>query len=310
MNDSRGKLLLLGGRGFIGTNLSQALAAIGYDVLVADRETDAARLRSGVRPFSLALGAVDELVALITRERVDTVVHLVSAMKPSSSLADYIVERDMVLTPTILLASALADIGTRLVYFSSGGTIYGACSSDDAGENDPCEPISLYGQSKLEIETHLRFLQRTRGLRALIVRPSNPYGPHQSMTSGQGLVSALLGCVAGKRPLEIWGDGSSVRDYIHIDDLVSMTCALIDRGVEGATLNIGSGKGHSLLDVIRIVEKVTGREIPLNFHPARAADVPRLVLNVERLRGMGLHQSQPLAEGIRAYAATLDLADG
>ena len=308
MSEAQGKLLLLGGTGFIGTNLSQVLAATGYDVLVADRGTDAARLHSGVRPFPLELGAVDELVALITRERVDTVVHLVSAMKPSSSVADYLVERDQVVTPTIRLASALADMGTRLVYFSSGGTIYGARSSDDAGENDPCEPISLYGQSKLEIETHLRFLQRTRGLRTLIVRPSNPYGPHQAMTGNQGLVSVLLGRVAEKRSLEVWGNGSSVRDYIHVDDLVTMTCALIDRDVEGATLNIGSGKGHSLLDVVRIVEKVTGREVPLDFRPARAADVPRLVLNVERLRALGLYQSRPLTEGIRAYATMLGLA--
>lgn len=308
MSGARQKLLLLGGTGFIGTNLSSALVRDGHEVLVVGHTADGVDLPDGVRPVPLALGAVDELVALIVREQVDTVVHLVSTLKPSSMLDDYLVERDVVLTPAVRLASALAEMDTRLVYFSSGGAIYGASRSEHVAEDDPCEPISFYGQSKLEMETHLRFLQRTRGLNALILRPSNPYGPHQAMNGGQGLVSVLLGRVAEKRSLEIWGDGSSVRDYIHVDDMVAMTCALIERGVQGTTLNIGSGEGHSLMDVVRIVEQVTGQEVPLEFRPARAADVPRLVLDVERLRGMGVYRSRPLSEGISDYAAMFGLA--
>ena len=307
MSGTRQRLLLLGGTGFIGTNLSGALVEAGHDVLVAGHTTEGIHLPNGVQPVSLALGAVEDLVALIVREQVDTVVHLVSTLKPSSMLDDYLVEREMVLTPGVRLASALAELGTRLVYFSSGGAIYGTSSSGHVAEDDPCAPISFYGQSKLEMETHLRFLQRTRGLNALILRPSNPYGPHQAMNGGQGLVSVLLGRVAENRPLEIWGDGSSVRDYIHVDDLVATTCALIERGVEG-TLNVGSGEGHSLLDVVRIVEEITGKVVPLDFHPARAADVPRLVLDVERLRGTGLYRSRPLSDGIRDYAAMFGLA--
>jgi UDP-glucose 4-epimerase len=309
MAEARQRLLLLGGTGFIGTNLSQVLATAGHDVLVAGHKVEAAQLPAGVQPVSLPLGAVEELVASIERERIGTVVHLVSALKPSSTLADYLAERDAVLTPTLRLASALAELGTRLVYFSSGGTIYGAASGDHA-EDDPCEPISFYGQSKLEVETHLRFLQRSRGLRLLIVRPSNPYGPHQALNGGQGLISVLFGRISEKSALEVWGDGSSTRDYLYIDDLVATVCALIERGVEGTTLNIGSGEGHSLLDVVRIVEQVTGRRVPLDFRPARTGDVPRLVLDVSRLRGMGLHRSRPLVEGIRTYAATLGLVSG
>ncbi|WP_306822695.1 NAD-dependent epimerase/dehydratase family protein [Sphingomonas sanguinis] len=307
-NDRPQRLLLLGGTGFIGVNLSHALIASGHDVLVAGRRTQPDRVAAGARPVAIGLGDVEDLVALITRERIDTVVHLVSGMKPSSTLADYLVERETVLTPALRLADALAELGTRLVYFSSGGTVYGMPSGDHAEEADPCEPISFYGRSKLEMETHLRFLQRTRGLRSLIVRPSNPYGPHQALNGAQGLVSVLFGRIAEQRGLEVWGDGSSVRDYIHIDDLTATTCALIGRGYEG-TVNAGSGEGHSLLDVVRIVEQVTGREIPLSFRPPRAVDVPRLVLAIDRLRGMGLHRSRPLAQGIRDYAVAIGLID-
>ncbi len=305
-------VLLLGGTGFIGTNLAQALLAAGHDVLVGGRGSRADRLPAAVEWVPLPLDAVDDLAALVVRAGVDTVVHLASAMKPSSTLADYLVERDAVMTPAIRLASALATAGTRLIYFSSGGTIYGAGAggAGQAAEDDPCAPISFYGQSKLEMETHLRFLERTAGLRTLIVRPSNPYGPGQPLEGGQGLVSVLLGRIAERRGLEVWGDGSTVRDYIHIDDLVAAVRALIERDTAGTTLNIGSGAGHSLLDVVRIVEHVTGRPVPLAFKPARAADVPRLVLDVARLRDMGLHHSRPLTDGVRDYAASLGMIDG
>ncbi len=155
----------------------------------------------------------------------------------------------------------------------------------------------------------MQFLTRTAGLRALILRPSNPFGLHQPLDGAQGLISVLLGRVAAGRELEVWGDGSTIRDYIHIDDLVASVRDLIECGTTDSTLNIGSGAGHSLLEVVRIVEEVTGRSVPLDFKPARAADVPRLVLDVARLRGLGLHRSRPLAAGIRQYAASLGLAD-
>lgn len=305
-NDGPRRLLLLGGTGFIGINLAYSLVASGHDVLVAGRTMDRDRVPAGTRPVPIGLGAVEDLLTLVAKERIDTVVHLVSGMKPSSTLADYLIERETVLTPALRLADGLAGLGTQLVYFSSGGTIYGTPVGGQAQETDPCEPISFYGQSKLEMEAHLRFLQRTRGLRSLIIRPSNPYGLHQSLNGAQGLISVLLGRVTEQRGLDVWGDGSSVRDYIHIDDLTAMTCALIERGIEG-TVNAGSGEGHSLLEVVRIVEQATGREIPLVFHPARAVDVPRLVLDVGKLRGMRLHRSRPLPQGIRDYARAIGL---
>jgi UDP-glucose 4-epimerase len=304
--DGRRRLLLLGGTGFIGTNLCHTLVAAGHDVFATGRKFDGAQLPPAVQTVPLPLDAVHDLVLLIKQQNIDTVVHLVSAMKPSSTFADYLAERDAILTPALRLANALARSSTRLVYFSSGGTIYGVGSGNQAAESDPCEPINYYGQSKLEIETHLRFLQRNEGLHTLIIRPSNPYGPHQALNGKQGLISVLLGRIVEDKVMEIWGDGSSVRDYIHVGDLVTTTCALIERGIEG-TCNIGSGEGHSLLDVVRIVEQVTGRHVPLEFRPARAADVPRLVLDVGRLQNIGLHRSRPLQDGIRSYAARLGL---
>lgn len=303
-------LLLLGGTGFVGTNLAAGLVRMGHRVIVSGRKPRAMFeshcLRSDV---ALELANVDAIATLVRDHSVDTVVHLASSMIPSSSSAEYEVEQQMVVRPTMVLGRILAGLGVDLIFFSSGGTIYGVVPNCMASEEDCCAPISYYGQAKLSIESDLAFLQRTHGLNCLIVRPSNPFGPHQALRGMQGLVSVILGRMADDLPLEVWGDGTSIRDYIYIDDLVASICGLIGQRVTNTTVNIGSGEGHSLLDVVDIVKAVTGRPLELSFRPGRSVDVSRLVLDIDRLRGLGLHQARPLESGVRAYVDWLTKVD-
>lgn len=296
--------LLLGGGGFIGTNLAARLERGGHRVLLTGHGTRGA---SNGRWVDLPLTDTDGIMALIADHAIDTVVQLASSMLPSSTEAHYQAEQDAIIAPTRRLAARLADRGVRLVFFSSGGTVYGATSRDYATEDDPCAPIGYYGQAKLETELHLQFLARTRGLRLLTLRPSNPYGMHQSLTGAQGLVSVILGKLRDGGALEVWGDGTVVRDYIYIDDCVESVAALLVNDVAGTTLNIGSGVGHSLLEVVATVEEALGARVPLLFRPARPVDVPRLVLDVERLKGMGMYHHRPLLDGVRDYAQRLGM---
>lgn len=293
----RHTILLLGGTGFVGSNLARELADGGHDVLIGARTGDVA-----AQVHALPIEDPDVILAFVRERGVDVVVHMASTMKPGSAMSDYMAERRLVVTPTIRLAHGLAQSSVRLVFVSSGGTIYGVTSGAPVAEDDCCAPISLYGQSKLEIETWLRFLSRTAQLDCLIVRPSNPYGRNQPLHGSQGLVSVAMGKLLDRQPLEIWGDGSTVRDYIYIDDLVAIIRRLIEAGASGTTLNIGSGEGHSLLEIVRIVQAASGRTLELIFRPARPVDVPTLILDVGRLRSMGLHQARPLENGITTYA--------
>ena len=302
--ETRRTILLLGGTGFLGTNLAAWLDAAGHRVLVTGRGT---RTRDGRPALALPLDDVAAICALVRAEGVDTVVHLACQLLPASTESEYIKEIGEVNYPMFRLARALAAMGVGLTFVSSGGTVYGAGARALVAEDDPCRPINLYGQAKLEAELHLRFLARTCGLHLLILRPSNPYGLHQSLHGAQGLVSVILGRIADDRPLDIWGDGSTVRDYILVDDAVRSMGELIVRNAEG-TYNVGSGVGASLIDVVRAVEEATGRTVALRFHPARAADVPRLVLDVTRLAGLGLHHARPLAAGLRRYVEQLGMA--
>ncbi len=294
------QVLLLGGTGFVGTNLATALTHAGHTVTVTGRS-------NSTESIALPLSEVDALIALIEQRRIDTVVHLASSMLPSSTGDDYAAEQKSIALPTRQIAARLATLGVRLIYTSSGGTVYGATRKALASEDDPCEPISFYGQAKLEMEAHLRFLARVRGLRCLIVRPSNPFGLHQSLYGTQGLISVILGKIRDGLGLDVWGDGSSIRDYIYIDDLTASLCDLIAAETSDMTVNLGSGVGHSLLDVVNIIQEAAGRPIELNFKPARPADVPRLVLDTSRIRALGMHYSRPMNEGVRTYMDKLGL---
>lgn len=305
-------ILLLGGTRFVGQNLAAELARAGHRVIVGGgqaKHMSSVPLAFGM-PLTLPLAATDAIISLVRKEGIQTVVHMASAMKPSSSLSDYAKEQSEIALPTMQLGTRLADLGVELIFLSSGGTVYGKVSGPLASETDICAPINYYGRSKLGIESDLQFLERTSGLRFLTLRISNPFGRYQDLRGGQGFVSVALGKVIDKKPLEVWGDGKTVRDYIYIDDLVCSIRGLIDSNVRGVTLNIGSGLGHSLLEVVDMIRTVTGHTLDVKFNPARAVDVPRLVLDVERLRDLGLYYSRSLKSGIKAYAAELGVANG
>jgi UDP-glucose 4-epimerase len=296
-------MMLLGGTGFLGTHLAARLRCAGHRVLITGRAPTA---RDGSPAIGLPLDDVAAIVARARSEGVDTVVHLACQLLPSSTETAYAEELAEITLPMFRLARELAASGIRLAFLSSGGTVYGASTWPRVAEHVRCQPISLYGQAKLEAELHLDFLTRISGLRLLIFRPSNPYGLYQPLRGAQGLVSVILGRMIDGTPLDIWGDGLVVRDYIHVDDAIDAMAGLIERNAEG-TFNIGSGVGHSLLDVVRSIEQVTGRSLSRRFHPARAADVPRLVLDVTRLAAAGLHKARSLTEGVRYYAGQLGL---
>jgi UDP-glucose 4-epimerase len=301
--DPMRSILLIGGTGFLGTNLATWLESQGHRVLVTGRRD---RTRDGRQAIALPLSDVDAICELVISEKIDSVVQMACQLLPASTELEYQREITDVHLPMFRLARQLAENGVGLAYVSSGGAIYGSGIQSLATEDEPCRPISLYGQAKLEAEAHLRFLSRTCGLRLLILRPSNPYGLHQTLHGKQGLVSVLLGRMADERPLDVWGDGSTVRDYIFVEDAVRSMGELILRNIEG-TYNVGSGIGASLLDVVRSVEKIAGKSVGLHFHPARKADVPRLVLDITRLETLGLHHARPLEAGIRRYMEQLGM---
>jgi UDP-glucose 4-epimerase len=147
-------------------------------------------------------------------------------------------------------------------------------------EDHPLAPKSAYGQSKLTIENYLQFYARTTDLEVSVLRMSNPYGPGQNTLGVQGLIAVAMGCLRDGRAIQVYGDGAAVRDYLYVDDAVN--AMLLAASHAPALMNVASGVGHSVNEVLAAVERASGRRLDRIAFPARPADVQANILDNRR----------------------------
>ena len=172
----------------------------------------------------------------------------------------------------------------KLLFVSSGGTIYGSPTTLPIIEASPTDPVCSYGITKLTIEKYLALFNRLYGLDYTIVRPSNAYGIRQNPNGIQGAISVFLGKVAGNEPIAIWGDGEVVRDYIYIEDLVDGMHKAATTTTTERIFNLGSGTGHSLNQIIETIRSLTGKDVRVDYKEKRVFDVPEIYLDITRAR--------------------------
>ena len=300
----RKSILFIGGAGFIGSNIIRWLDKEKFRVVVIEPK-DAYFGRLDGMDVDLLEGSlcnIELVKEVIEQQDIQIVVHLVSTLIPGSTYEDYKKEYKDVIFPSIELMELCAQKGIRFVYFSSGGTVYG--NRNDVlpfTETDAMNPISYYGWSKQMMENSIQFMHRTVGLDYLVVRPSNPYGHGQNLYGKQGLVAVAMGKLLRNEEIEVWGDGSAVRDYIYVDDLARIFVKLIEEDVHNTTLNIGSGRGYSVNDVLAFLKIVTGRELKIVYQNPRPVDVSSMVLDTSRLKGLISYEVTPFMDGIKKY---------
>jgi UDP-glucose 4-epimerase len=293
--------LVLGGGGFIGTNLCRGLHAAGARVVGFGRRPRYPEALDGVEWID---GDFSDAAAVGSAVRgVDLVFHLLGAGLPEPSNRDPSSTVTEAILPSLNLLEACRDAGCRkLVFISSGGTVYGRTGGVALTETAPTDPISAYGVSKLAVEKYIQLFHHLYGLDYAILRVSNPFGPFQSAVHGQGLVASLVRNALTGEPVDIWGDGSTVRDYLFIDDLIdAILAAAIHQGAP-RLFNVGSGTGRSVRDVVRDVAAISGRAFSeVRYLPARAADVPHNVLDPGLIaRELGWVPKTSWLEGLRA----------
>lgn len=282
---SRDGIMLLGGGGFIGSALAKRLQREGAPVHLVGRH-DGSRL-AHVLP------------------QCGTVVHLASATTPGSSAAHPCLELDNLALTLRLLDLIQAQPATHLIFFSSGGTVYGNPQQRPVAEDSPLLPLSHYGAGKVAQEMFCQAF-RAQGHAVTVLRPSNAYGPGQTLRHGFGLIRTLLEHAHLGTPLEIWGDGESVRDFIYIDDVVEASVRLINQSEDSGTYNLGSSKGYSINQVKGVVEKVCGKALKTIYRPARGMDVRSVVLDNSCLTAqLGWQPSIELEVGVACTWAGL-----
>lgn len=299
------KILFIGGAGFIGSNLVKRFCKSGsFKVTVIEPETASVMRLDGlqVEIERASLANVEAVEQIIANKRIDTVVHLVSTLIPGSGYENFKRELTDMIFPSIRIMEYCARFDIKFVYFSSGGTVYGnRTTMQPFVETDDMAPISYYGWSKQMMENSILFKNRTEKLRYLIVRPSNPYGHGQNLYGRQGLVAVAIGKILNRQPVEVWGDGSAIRDYIYIDDLAEVFFQLIDSDVNNETVNIGSGRGYSVNDVLAFLKIISKVDFKIKYENARPMDVSNMVLDTEKMHKFTNVELTPMLEGISMF---------
>lgn len=299
----RGLVTVMGGRGFIGSHLARALVRANYPVRIFDKvcadRSLIADIEDNVQVLEGDVARADDVLSAI--EPAETVINLIHTTVPGSSMLNpaYDVETNVV--SSVRWLSSLGETKVRkLIFISSGGTVYGLPETNLIDEQHPTNPINSYGVTKLMIEKYVAMYAALNRVEHLILRPSNVYGEGQRLHIGQGVIGVLAYRALRREPLEIWGSGNDLRDYLYIEDFVGAVMSLLDYSGPHRVFNVSSGRGHSVVEILEILKSQL-RDMPEVVHTeARGFDVPVNVLDSTLLRqATGWEPRMPLEDGIR-----------
>jgi len=281
------RCLVLGGKGFIGSHLVNAILSTGMPVRVFDR----AEAESLIAPalssqVEMIEGDFEDAASVAAAlEGCDICFHLISTTLPKSSndAPGYDLQSNALSTINLLEQAHKTGL-KKIIFLSSGGTVYGTSNYIPINESHPTDPLCSYGITKLTIEKYLELYRSLYGIDYTVLRVSNPYGEGQRLSANQGVVAVFLGRALNNEKITIWGDGSVVRDYIYIGDVICSLMAVMNYSGNEHIFNIGSGIPLTLLELLATVESVVGKKLMLEYMPTRSLDVPINVLDVTRAK--------------------------
>jgi len=298
------RILVVGGNGFIGSHLVDTLAGYQWDVTVIDGSPRKfSQIPNSVHYLQADFNnSVPEIENMVYESAPDVVFHLAWKTIPETSIKNPARDVGINLIPSLNLISVCAKAGIKLIFTSSGGAIYGAVNAPCISETHETSPISPYGIEKLMVEKYLFMYRYLYGLDYLTIRPSTPFGPWQDYSGKQGAVAVFLYRVAQGLPVSLWGDGSIVRDYFYISDLVDALIKCADHHTQDDqhTFNVGGGTGVSLIQLLGWIEEIVGKKALIEQYPMRKFDPQTIVLDTTRIREeLGWFPKVSLKEGLQ-----------
>jgi UDP-glucose 4-epimerase len=313
---SKRRILVTGGAGYIGAHTARLLLRRGYDVTVVDDLSRGYRHNVEASDFhQLRIQQTAEMAKLLAGH--DAVIHFAAFIAVGESMHVPEIYFENNVTGSLSLMTAMLQAGVKCLVFSSTAAVYGIPQSSPILESAPITPVNPYGESKVMVETMLRWFDTVHGLRSICLRYFNASGADPEGGLGEEhdpethLIPLMLRAVKTGQPLTVFGkdydtpDGTCIRDYIHVNDLADAHIRAVEALLSGGKsdqFNAGSGSGYSVLEMIRGVEEVTGRKVPYIEGPRREGDPPALVANSDKLRRvLGW---TPRYEGIREIIAS------
>jgi UDP-glucose-4-epimerase GalE len=295
------RILVTGGAGYIGSHTVRLLLGQGHEVTVVDNLSKGYRHNVPAEVlYQLDIADTSALAELMRQARCQAVIHFAAFIAVGESMREperYFANN---VGGSLSLLTAMSETGVKHIVFSSTAAVYGNPASNPILETFPQAPVSPYGESKVMVETLLRWFDRIHGLTSICLRYFNASGADPEGNLGEEhepethLIPLLLRAVMSGRPVTVFGndydtpDGTCIRDYIHVNDLAQAHILALDYLQSGGAsdqFNVGTSTGHSVLETIGAVEAVTGRKVPYVVGPRREGDPPRLVADSAKLRG-------------------------
>ena len=302
------QILVVGGNGFIGSHLVNSLASSHPNaVTVLDlypRSYDA--IPEGVSFIQGSLSDTNLVRRILMDRDIRIVYHVAWVGIHETATRNPVADAELNLMPAISLLEACREANvTRVIFISSGGTVYGLPKSYPIAEDHPTNPINAYGITKLAVEKYLQMYHHLYGLEYVIFRPSLPYGPRQNPHRRQGAVTVFVDRALLGEPVTIFGDGTILRDYFYIEDMVrALVAALTCPFSPDAIFNLAGDQGYTLNQLVQIIGETLNLKVNVKYEPARKIDAPELRLDISAaLKRLDWHPTTTLSEGITLTAA-------
>jgi UDP-glucose 4-epimerase len=292
--------VLVVGCGFLGERFAAELLTRGLETVILTRSDPGPVRRRELAGATMVIANVEGHELRTVLPNVEHVIYTAGGLMPVEAERSPDLDASLNLSPLRFL---LAELPRRpqvgLTYISSGGTIYGRPRYLPIDERHELNPISAYGRNKLAAEELTLSECARHGITLRILRCSNVYGETQPTHRGQGAVATFVDCLLHDEPAVLYGDGEVVRDYVHVDDVAKAGVDLLTRPIEPTVLNVGSGIGHSLAQVVDLINEISRGRLAVRRLPPRDFDVPAVVLDVARLRRLVPFAPLPLKAGIQ-----------
>jgi UDP-glucose 4-epimerase len=278
------KLLIIGGTGFIGSQLVNELNKKGHQIRVLSR--NGARKNDCYKQVEYIEGSVgDKQIISSVINDIDYVYYFATTTNPKQSEKDLISDLSSNLIPIVNVLYQCVNKGIKkFIFCSSGGTVYGNQNKIPINEKSLCNPISSYGLVKLSIENYIKYFNHKYNLNYEILRLSNPYGANQFTDGTFGIIPTYIHAILSDKLISVYGEGEIVRDYIYIDDFISLNLKLLTTTTKNNIINVGTGIGTSIKELIHKIEIISGKKANVQYLPKRNFDVSVNCLEIKKVQ--------------------------
>lgn len=280
------RVLVTGGAGFIGSNIVDELIAKKHKVAIVDNLAtgNVKNINKKAKFYKVSVCDKKKIDEIFKKEKFDVVIHHAAQLDVRKSVADPCFDADVNIKGAINILEACKNTKVKKIIFaSSGGTIYGECSSKAPDEKSFANPLSPYGVAKLSVEHYIKCYASLYGLKYTILRYANVYGPRQDVNGEAGVVAIFIGKMTANNDAFIFGDGKQLRDYVFVKDVVVANINALTKA-NNEVINIGTQKTFSVNDLFKALAKITGYEKKAIYKPKRSGELLKSVLNISKAK--------------------------